>query len=430
MDDTIFAPATGQGVGAVAVIRISGPEADAALSALTGRPLPELRVAAVRVLRDSSGEALDEALVIRFARDASFTGEKSVELQCHGGRAVVRVVMDALAALPNLRLAERGEFTRRALEAGRLDLAQVEGLADLVAAETDLQRRQALRQMGGGLSRRIDGWRRDLIRARALVEAVIDFADEDVPADVRPEVRALLLAVEVSLNEALAGAVAAERIRAGFEVALIGPPNAGKSTLLNALAGREVAITSEFAGTTRDVIEVSMDLGGLAVTLLDTAGLRDTDDVIEAIGVARARERAEAADLRVLLDPDGDADRSLINDGDLVVRSKADVREDDSALGVSAKTGTGISALLLAITEALSGRVQMASELSRLRHRLSAQSARDSIRSADAVLAQDGQLELAAEDLRLATRALESIIGRVDAERILDDIFATFCLGK
>jgi tRNA modification GTPase len=306
MAETIFAPATAAGVGAIAMIRISGPDADAALTALTRLPLPALRVASVRQLHDAGGDVLDEALVIRFAKGASFTGESSVEVQCHGGRAVVRAILMALAAVPRLRLAQPGEFTRRALEAGRLDLAQVEGLADLVAAETDAQRRQVLRQMDGVLSRRVEAWRKDLIRARALIEAVIDFVDDDVPLDVTPEVSDLLTRLDAGLTVALDGAKAAERVRSGFEIALIGPPNAGKSTLLNALAGRDVAITSEIAGTTRDVIEVSMDLNGLAVTVLDTAGLRETLDPLESMGIERAMQRARGADLRILLDPDGD----------------------------------------------------------------------------------------------------------------------------
>jgi tRNA modification GTPase len=430
MTDTIFAPATPAGVGAVAVIRISGPQTDAALTALTRWPPPTPRRASVRNLYGANDVLLDEALVLRFEHGKSFTGESAAELQCHGGRAVVRAVLDALADLPGLRLAVPGEFTRRALEAGRMDLAQVEGLADLVAAETDLQRRQALRQMGGALSRRIEGWRLDLIRARALIEAVIDFADEDVPEDVTPEVLTLLSSVKSSLAFALEGGRAAERVRSGFEVALIGAPNTGKSTLLNAIAGREVAITSDVAGTTRDVIEVAMDLGGMAVMMLDTAGLRDTDDVVEAIGVARARQRAEAADLRVLLDPDGEADQDLIGPGDLVVRSKADLSGNKGVLAVSGRTGDGVAALLSAIESALAGRISHASELSRIRHRHAAEGAISNIESAERVILTAGPLEIAAEELRGATSALESVIGRVDAERILDDIFSSFCLGK
>lgn len=429
MTDTIYAPATAPGVGAVAVIRISGPGTDAALAALAG-DLPAARVASVRRLRDAGGAVLDEALVLRFAAGASFTGEASAELQCHGGRAVLRAVMAALAA-QGLRLAEPGEFTRRALESGRMDLAEVEGLADLVAAETEAQRVQALGQMSGALTRDVERWRADLIQARALVEAVIDFADEEVPEDVGPEVSALLAGVRASFEAALKGAAAAERVRDGFEVALIGPPNAGKSTLLNALAGREAAITSEIAGTTRDVIEVAMDLGGLPVTVLDTAGLRDTADPVEAIGVDRARKRAEAADLRVLLDPWGDAPVELLREGDKHLRSRADETGATGPDALSARTGQGVSALLDRISVALQARVARASTLTRARHEAAVQRAMAHLDGADRALARgEAALDIAAEELRAATHALETLIGRVDAERVLDDIFSTFCLGK
>lgn len=431
MTDTIFAPATAPGIGAVAVIRISGPQTDKALRAMVGTGLPVPRRAQLRVLKDANGAPLDEALILRFEEGASFTGELSAEIQCHGGRAVVRAILDTLGAQPGLRLAEPGEFTRRALEAGRMDLSQVEGLADLVHADTELQRRQALGQMGGALTREVESWRADLIRARALVEAVIDFADEEVPEDVTPEVAALLARVRASFAEAIRGAASAERLRDGFEVALIGPPNAGKSTLLNALAGREAAITSEIAGTTRDVIEVAMDLRGLPVTVLDTAGLRETEDRIEAMGVARARSRAEAADLRVLLDPWGDADGSLIRPGDLHLRSRADETGATGPDAISAGTGQGMSALLDRIADALASRAREASTLTRARHLAAVRRADTHLETAAAWLDRgEDALDLAAEELRGATHALESVIGRVDAERVLDDIFASFCLGK
>ncbi|MGG7566885.1 tRNA uridine-5-carboxymethylaminomethyl(34) synthesis GTPase MnmE [Rhodovulum sp. DZ06] len=429
MTDTIYAPATAPGVSAVAVIRISGPGADAALAALCGT-LPAPRKTGLRRLRDADGAVLDEALVIRFEDGASFTGEASAEIQCHGGRAVVSAIQSALSA-QGLRLAEPGEFTRRAMEAGRMDLSEVEGLADLVASETDAQRRQALAQMGGGLTRDVETWRRDLIRARALVEAVIDFADEEVPEDVGPEVQGLVSGVIGSLETALKGARAAERVRDGFEVALIGPPNAGKSTLLNALAGREAAITSEIAGTTRDVIEVAMDIDGLAVTVLDTAGLRDTADPVEAIGVDRARKRAEAADIRVLLDPWGDADRGLLRDGDVILRSRADETGATGPDALSARTGQGVSALLDRIGAELQTRVAGASALTRARHVEAVRAAHTHLEKAVGALSRgEDALDIAAEDLRAATHRLEALIGRVDAERVLDDIFSTFCLGK
>jgi tRNA modification GTPase len=302
--DTIFAMSSAQGKAGVSVLRVSGPQAFAACQKLCG-DVPPRRVASLRVLSDADGGLLDQALVLTFAKGASFTGEDSVEFQVHGSIAVVSAVLNALAGMPDHRMADPGEFTRRALDNGCLDVAQIEGLSDLIDAETEVQRVQALRVLSGDLGTRAESWRRDLIRAAALIEATIDFADEDVPVDVSPEVSSLVSAVIEDLDREISGVGVAERIRTGFEVAILGAPNVGKSTLLNALAGRDAAITSDVAGTTRDVIEVRMDLRGLPVTLLDTAGLRDTTDRVEAIGVDRARTRAQSADLRVLLaEPD------------------------------------------------------------------------------------------------------------------------------
>lgn len=302
--DTIFALSTAPGRAGVAIIRISGSDARKALGHLNAS-IPEPRVASLRPLRSIEGVLLDEAVVLFYPKNQSFTGEQTVEIQCHGSPAVVTAILAELSHMPQLRPADPGEFTRRALGNGRLDLAQVEGLADLLEAETEAQRRQALRVFSGELGRLAEGWRSDLVRALALVEATIDFADEDVPVDVAPEVRQLLEKTEKSLERQISGIHAAERVRAGFEVAIVGATNVGKSTLLNALAGRDAAITSEFAGTTRDVIEVRMDLSGLPVTFLDTAGFRETDDAVESIGIERARQRAERADLRVFLVENG-----------------------------------------------------------------------------------------------------------------------------
>jgi tRNA modification GTPase len=352
---TIYALATARGKAGVAVVRISGPLAFSAVRILVG-DLPRLRQAGLRKLRDSSGDVLDEALVLLFEDGHSFTGEEVAELQLHGSIATVQAVLRSLGEIEGLRLADPGEFTRRALENERLDLAQVEGLGDLIEAETEAQRKQAMRVLSGVLGEKAAIWRKDLIRAAALLEATIDFADEDVPVDVSPEVLSLLDASTASLQAELAGSAMAERIREGFEVAIVGPPNAGKSTLLNALAGRDAAITSEIAGTTRDVIEVRMDLRGLPVTFLDTAGLRETGDIIENIGIKRAVERAEMADLRVFLSPDGAEVSALeMRPGDLFVRSKADISPTDG-LSVSAKTGAGIAELISQIANTLEGR--------------------------------------------------------------------------
>ncbi|NBB81637.1 MAG: tRNA uridine-5-carboxymethylaminomethyl(34) synthesis GTPase MnmE, partial [Verrucomicrobia bacterium] len=298
--DTIFALSTAPGKAGVAIIRVSGAAAFQAVEPLVDS-LPAPRRSGLRSVKSPDGDVLDTALVLTFEAGHSFTGETTVEIQCHGSRAVVSAILDALGRQDGLRPAQPGEFTRRALENEMLDLAQVEGLADLIDAETEAQRKQAVRVLSGQLGARAEEWRRKLIRAAALLEATIDFADEEVPEDVSPEVSELLESVRAELDKEIAGVGSAERIREGFEVAIVGAPNVGKSTLLNVLAGRDAAITSEVAGTTRDVIEVRMDLSGLPVTLLDTAGLRTTEDEVESIGVDLAMKRAKAADLRVFL---------------------------------------------------------------------------------------------------------------------------------
>ena len=422
--DTIYAPATARGKAGLAVVRLSGPMAWDAARALAGR-LPPVRQAGVRQLC-WNGEVLDQALVLLFAQGASFTGEAVAELHLHGSAAVVAAVLRALGAMPGLRLAEPGEFTRRALENGCLDLSQVEGLADLIDAETEAQRRQALRVLSGAVGQRAEGWRSALVRAAALLEATIDFADEEVPVDVGPEVLALLDVVLADLRIEAAGVRAAERVRDGFEVAIVGLPNAGKSTLLNALAGREAALTSEVAGTTRDVIEVRLELGGLAVTLLDTAGLRESVDRVEQLGVARAIERARAADLRVFLrDINGLPDDLLPEPEDIVVMGKA-----DAGGGVSGKTGAGLAELVAQITAILSLRAAGAATITRERHRLAVLAAVGALERARSEVETGGRAELAAEQLRGAIRALESLVGRVDVEQILGEIFASFCIGK
>jgi len=427
--DTIFALASARGKAGVSVLRISGAGAWDAVSALCGGRLPEPRRAALRRL-SWQGDILDDALVIVFAEGASFTGEPSAELQVHGSIAVVDAVMHALGQMPGLRLAEPGEFTRRALENGRLDLEQVEGLADLIEAETEAQRRQAQRSLSGALGRLAESWRRDLLQAAALIEATIDFADEDVPVDVTPEVTALLARVQADLSAQIAGFGAAERIREGFEVAIIGRPNVGKSTLLNALAGRDAAITSDIAGTTRDVIEVRMDLAGLAVTFLDTAGLREATDAVEAIGIARAQERARDADLRVFLITPGEDPTELaqVQPGDLMRIAKSDT---PAAGGVSGKTGAGVPELLSEIGEILSQRASGAGLAVRLRQRQGIAAAAHALDRARAALDLGGAAsEIVAEELRSAARALEILIGKIGVEDLLDTIFSSFCIGK
>ncbi|MBS0563581.1 MAG: tRNA uridine-5-carboxymethylaminomethyl(34) synthesis GTPase MnmE [Proteobacteria bacterium] len=426
--DTIFACATARGKAGVAVVRLSGPNSHAAVKALCGRVPAPRRAVLCRLAQ--GGEVLDEAIVLTFAAGASFTGEESVELHLHGAAATVSAVLRAIGLQPGLRLAEPGEFTRRALENGRLDLAQVEGLADLIEAETEAQRKQALRVLSGAVGVRAEGWRRDLIRAAALLEATIDFADEDVPVDVSPEVAALTAAVRDDLGHELAGIGIAERIRDGFEVAIVGRPNSGKSTLLNALAGREAAITSDVAGTTRDIIEVRMDLAGLPVTLLDTAGLREGGDRVEQIGIGRALERAAEADLRVFLLDGADVPLLVPRKDDLLVHGKADLGGAEG-LAVSGRTGQGLDDLVARIGAVLAGRAARAGTMTRQRHREAMARAIGALESArNEIEGGSGRVELAAELIRQAIRALDSLVGRVDVEDLLDEIFASFCIGK
>ena len=427
--DTIFALATARGKAGVAILRLSGPAAHLAVERLCG-DVPTTRRATLRTLR-WQGEVLDEALVLVFAAKASFTGEPMAELQVHGSLAVVQSLVRVLSGLDGLRQAEPGEFTRRALENGKLDLAQVEGLADLIEAETELQQRQALRVLSGAVGKKAEDWRRRLVRAGALIEAAIDFVDEDVPVDVTPEVRDLLQSVLRDLQAEVKGTRVAERVRDGFEVAIIGPPNVGKSTLLNALAGREAAITSAKAGTTRDVIEVRMNLSGLPVTVLDTAGLRDSEDDLEQIGIARGLKRAELADLRVFLqDGPGDVGFLAPTDGDIVVLGKADQRTDGAG-AVSGKTGQGVEHLIERIVAELEKRVASAGVMTRERHRVAMQRAILGLESALDELGQAaGRSELVAAELWFAVKALDQLVGRIDIENLLDEIFASFCIGK
>ncbi|MCZ8334173.1 MAG: tRNA uridine-5-carboxymethylaminomethyl(34) synthesis GTPase MnmE [Rhodobacteraceae bacterium] len=423
--DTIYALASARGKAGVAVLRLSGPRSHEAVVAFAGA-CPEPRIASLRTLR-WQGQVVDQALVVVFSEGRSFTGEASAEFHLHGSQAVIQSVLRALGEMPGLRLAEAGEFTRRALENGRLDLTQVEGLADLIDAETEAQRRQAQRVLSGAIGRKAESWRGRLIRAAALIEATIDFADEDVPVDVGPEVIALIDAVAGELKSEMAGSKAAERIRDGFEVAIVGAPNAGKSTLLNALAGREAAITSEIAGTTRDVIEVRMSIDGLAVTILDTAGLRETSDVVERMGVDLALRRARDADLRVFLMSDEPMPELSPVADDIVVRGKADL----GGQGVSGLTGQGVASLLEDIGSRLGQRVAGAATVTRERHRLAVERAIRSLESARLEVERGAvRAEIAADDLRVAISALESLVGRVDVESLLDEIFSSFCIGK
>jgi tRNA modification GTPase len=438
-DDTIFALATAPGRAGIAVIRISGTQTRAALAKLGVTPRRARYAQRARFVDPATGEIVDDGLVLWFPAPASFTGEDVAELQLHGSRAVIAELTRILAALPGLRLAEPGEFTRRAFAHGKLDLTQAEGLADLVAAETASQRRQALRQLQGELGRLYETWRHDLLRALAHLEAAIDFPEEDLPDTLEAEIRAATERLIAAIGAHLADNRRGERLRDGVSIAILGPPNAGKSSLLNALARRDAAITSATAGTTRDVIEVAMDLGGYPVILADTAGLREAADAIEAEGVRRARARGAAADLKLLvfaadepataatLDAWTDADALLVaNKIDLVPPARG-AALPAHALHLSVRTGEGIDALLRRLEEEVARRLAgEGATLTRLRHRAALEETLAALRRATAAQAA----ELAAEDLRLAARALGRITGRVDVEDVLDVIFREFCIGK
>jgi tRNA modification GTPase len=428
---TIFALATVRGRAGIAVIRISGPKALTALGQLAG-DVPPPRHAARRQLKDAQGAALDDALVIAFPGPKSYTGEDCAELHLHGGIAVVQAVLAALAAIPGLRPAEAGEFTRRAVEAGRMDLTAAEAVADLVNAETDGQRRQALNQLSGGLGQLYEGWRADLIRLRALVEAEIDFVDEDLGLDLPRRAAPLLADLRQQLASHLNDGGRGERLRHGVTVAVVGAPNVGKSSLLNRLVGRDVAIVSSRAGTTRDVIEVHLDLGGVPVILADTAGLRDSDDPIEQEGIERALARAKSADLVMeIIVPGQELSKSLgvSAPSHLLVMNKCDLGSDPGGPGVkvSALTGQGMDTLIDELTRR-AGQLAGLSEapvLTRARHRAHLVRAREAL----ARVSFDDP-ELTAEDLRVAADALGAITGRVDIEDVLDVVFAEFCIGK
>ena len=446
--DTIFALSSGHGRAGVAVIRVSGPSAGVVVERMAA-PLPKPRFAAFRTIKHpASGEVLDQALVLWFPAPKSETGEDMAELQVHGGRAVVAGVLGAIGSIAGCRLAEPGEFARRAFENGRLDLTGVEGLADLIDAETAAQRRQALRQADGALARLYGGWRSDLIEALALLEAAIDFSDEgDVARDAEAMSRDRAAELRDAIARHLDDGHRGELVREGFQVVLAGAPNAGKSSLLNALARRDVAIVSDEAGTTRDVIEVKLDLEGLPVVVSDTAGIREAAGKVEQEGIRRALQRAEQADLVVWLVDASDADaarapparrqdREGRGVGTLVVLSKSDLTDAarqppvTGALRVSVMTGEGIDALTGLLADAARSRIgsDEAPALTQARHR---QHLEAGLGSLCAALAQPaGATELGAEDLRRAADALGRVTGAVDVEDVLDAVFGRFCIGK
>jgi tRNA modification GTPase len=432
MTDTIFALASGQGRAGIAVYRLSGPASGPALVRLSGKSLPPPRQAMRVTLAD-----IDDGLALWFPAPSSFTGEDVVELHLHGGRAVARALATALLDC-GLRPAEAGEFSRRAVANGKLDLTRAEAAADLIDAGTEAQRRQARAQMAGGLESLVEDWRARLVAALAHVEAVIDFADEGIADDQWRLAAETIAVLGREVSAALADGGRGERVRQGLEVAIVGAPNAGKSSLLNRIAGRQAAIVSGTAGTTRDVVEVHLDLGGWPVILADTAGLRAAAEEVEAEGVRRALARAEAAGLKLaVFDAAAEADAAtlaLVDDATLVVVNKCDLAPAPPAIGgrpalaVSALGGEGMETLLAALESAVAERFAGGAVpvFTRERHRAAA---RDCLAALERFAGHD-EIELAAEELRLAGRALGRITGRIDAEELLDVIFRDFCIGK
>lgn len=430
--DTIFALSTAPGKAGVAVIRVSGPEAADAVYRIAGM-IPPARRATLRVFMDSNGGFLDRGIVIVFEKNRSFTGETVAEFHTHGSRAIISSMLRILGGFSGFRQAEPGEFTLRALRNGRIDLTEVEGLGDLIDAETETQRKQAVSVFEGALARKAEAWKETMLRSVALLESELDFSEEELPDSVVPQARSLIKRQRLELEGEARGVAAAERVREGFEVAIVGAPNTGKSTLLNYLAGREAAITSEYAGTTRDIIEVRMDLGGLPVNLLDTAGMRDTSDPVERIGVGRARSRAESADIRVYLH-EGEGVRGIglvPGEQDIVLRAKIDLAPDAKVPGVSGKTGQGVAGMIDRIVSVLGQKAGEVGLATRERHRQAILVAAAALESAETeLLGQDPRIEIAAEEVWRALRAMESLVGRVDVEHVLDEIFASFCIGK
>jgi tRNA modification GTPase len=453
-EQTIFALSSGRPPSAIAVVRVSGAKAQAALQKIAGT-VPVARVARRAWLRDGAGEVIDDAIVLWFPSPASATGEDVAEFHVHGGRAVLNALFAVLASIDDVRAAEPGEFTRRAFENGKIDLTEAEGLDDLIHADTDRQRRQALRQLQRLLSDRARGWRKELIDASALIEAGIDFADEsDVPDDLLRPAMERIARLRREIEETLAASAQSERLRDGLTVAIAGPPNAGKSTLLNRLAHREAAIVSPHAGTTRDIIEVHLDLDGYPVTLIDTAGIRETDDPVEKEGVRRARDRAASADLVLWLadDDTGVSPSQMIGEGGTSfwrVRNKIDLASPESdgsnprqleanqgqgvllrQFGISASRGDGVDELVAGLTafaDTWFGQGETA-VITRLRHRNILQDAAVSLAKAEAVVGQGD--EFLAEEVRIAVHSIGRLLGRVDVDDVLDSVFRDFCIGK
>ncbi|GGB72088.1 MULTISPECIES: tRNA uridine-5-carboxymethylaminomethyl(34) synthesis GTPase MnmE [Henriciella] len=435
--DTICALASGPPPSAIAIVRISGPRVREICASVFEAGLPAPRRSVFGRFVDVSRETIDEGLGIFMPGPKSYTGEDTAELYLHGGSAVIDHALDAICEFPDTRLAEPGEFTRRAFENGRVDLVEAEGIADLIDAETRAQKSLALNQLDGALSAQYAKWREKLVEALALLEVSIDFPDEeDAPDETTSPVTNVLDSIRHAFIEALQDDEVGERIREGFRIAIVGPPNAGKSSLLNRLARREAAIVSDIPGTTRDVVEVRLKIGGQIVWIADTAGLREAGDAIEAEGIRRARERAEAADLRIhLRAADENVDFSEAGAGDLNVVNKSDRKAYPAEEGVfilSTLTGDGLADLESAIADIVSAKANrtIAPLITRKRHRLSLQTSLFHVEQALDLLGRGGGAELVAEDVRLAARQLSSLVGEIGVEEVLGAVFSSFCIGK
>ncbi len=441
MSNTIIALASGSGRAGVSIIRISGKNAPEICKTLTGI-IPKPRYASLRNLYSASKDILDKALILYFAAPHSFTGEDVIEFHCHGGRAIVKSVIETCIKTGLCEMAKPGEFTRKAFDNGIMDLSSAEGLADLIDAETESQRKQALRQMQGELAKLATSWREEIILCLSESEAYIDFPDEDLPNGLSESAYKRVLRLTESLKQHLKRSNSAIRVRDGFKIAIIGPPNAGKSSLLNAIAGKEAAIVSSIAGTTRDIVEISLIIDGHLISIADTAGLRETEDLIEKEGVRRAIERAETADLRIGLienPKDLDAVLPLLTKRDIICFSKSDLTKNKKpeidlskfeVLNISTISMLGIDTLesIIKSRAAIDSEDLEDAPLTRLRHRIAVEKAIESLENI--LNNKDLENELVCEDLRIAARSLGEIIGIVDVEDILDKIFSSFCIGK
>lgn len=430
--DTIFALATPEGKSGVAIIRVSGKNAFQLFEKFSCPPVNPNEMGLRTLIVNK--KLLDEALILCFGEGRSFTGEKVVEIHHHGSLAIIQRCLSVLGGISDFRMANPGEFTKRAFEHGRLDLSQVEGLSALIDAETTAQLDQAQRVFKGALGKVVGGWRKDLISSKALIESAIDFSDEDIPQDLLKPIRTKISVIKLDLRKEIDGTIISERISSGFEVAIIGAPNVGKSTLFNALLKRKAAITSNIAGTTRDVIEARLDIGGIPLTLLDTAGIRNAKGSIEKTGVKLALARAKNADLRIFVSDNNifDSFGLKVRDGDLKINNKSDLKKNkDVDISISAKFGDGIDELLEIMVKIFKEKVGKASIAINERHRNSMVRALNALDAAERELNSGMKnIELCAEEINIAIRAMDSLVGSIDVEEVLGEIYSKFCIGK